>query len=699
MSKQNRYVHRDISWLSFNYRVLQEAKDVTVPLLERLKFLAIYSSNLDEFFRVRVANHRSLARADKATKKTLDFNPEDVLNELLNLANKHQLEFSNIFENMILPELRKNNIQIISRKNLTKEQIEFIDTYFNDNMLPFVQPVVLVGKKVKPFLNDGALYLALHMHSKDVPKPISEYALVKIPSDHMSRFLELPSKSSSVKQFIMLDDAVRHSVRLIFPGYDIQDSFSIKLTRDAELYIDDEYKGDLLAKIKKSVSKRSTGLTSRMVYDRTMPKHFLDYLMYVFDLERLDLLPEGRYHNNSDFFKFPDFGKQNLKDQKLVPVKIMELEESESIFDKIAQRDFMIHVPYHSYEPVIKFFEDAANDPEVTHIKVIQYRVAKVSRIMMALKNAVKNGKQVSTFIEVKARFDEEANLKWGEELESAGVSVFYSMPGYKVHSKIALVRRLDNGKPNLFTYLSTGNFHEDTAKVYSDFGLFTSDKRITAEAARVFTFLETKQRPIEPFEHLGIGLFNLKEKFIALIDREINNAKNRKKASMILKMNSIQDKEMIEKLYEASEAGVKIKMIIRGICCLIPGIKGLSENIEAISIVDRYLEHSRIFVFHNDGNEEVYLSSADWMVRNLHFRVETLFPILDEEIAKSLMTCLQIQINDNVKARIIDEHQLNTYKKYSSDIAVRSQIETYFYIKRKEESKNLQDKTILPQN
>ncbi|MBK6566309.1 MAG: polyphosphate kinase 1 [Saprospiraceae bacterium] len=699
MSKQNRYVHRDISWLSFNYRVLQEAKDVSVPLLERLKFLAIYSSNLDEFFRVRVANHRSLARADKATKKTLDFNPEDVLNELLDLANKHQLEFSNIFENMILPELRKNNIQIISRKNLTKEQIEFIDTYFNDNMLPFVQPVVLVGKKVKPFLNDGALYLALHMHSKDVPKPISEYALVKIPSDHMSRFLELPSKSSSVKQFIMLDDAVRHSVRLIFPGYEIQDSFSIKLTRDAELYIDDEYKGDLLAKIKKSVSKRSTGLTSRMVYDRTMPKHFLDYLMYVFDLERLDLLPEGRYHNNSDFFKFPDFGKQNLKDQKLLPVKIMELEESESIFDKIAQKDYMIHVPYHSYEPVIKFFEDAANDPEVTHIKVIQYRVAKVSRIMMALKNAVKNGKQVSTFIEVKARFDEEANLKWGEELESAGVSVFYSMPGYKVHSKIALVRRLENGKPTLFTYLSTGNFHEDTAKVYSDFGLFTSDKRITSEAARVFTFLETKQRPIEPFEHLGIGLFNLKEKFIALIDREIKNAKNRKKASMILKMNSIQDKEMIEKLYEASEAGVKIKMIIRGICCLIPGIKGLSENIEAISIVDRYLEHSRIFVFHNDGQEEVYLSSADWMVRNLHFRVETLFPILDEEIAKSLMTCLQIQINDNVKARIIDEHQLNTYKKYSSDIAVRSQIETYFYIKRKEESKNLQDKTILPQN
>jgi polyphosphate kinase len=697
MTNQNKFIHRDVSWLSFNYRVLQEAKDLSVPLLERLKFLAIYSSNLDEFFRVRVANHRGLARADKATRKTLDFNPEDILKEILTLANQHQIEFSHIFEKTIVSELKKHNIQLVSRKNLTKEQIEFIDTYFNENMLPFVQPVVLLGKKIKPFLNDGALYLALHLLSKEDTNPAPEYALVKIPSDHMSRFLELPSRSTTVKQIIMLDDAVRHSVRLIFPGYDIQDSFSIKLTRDAELYIDDEYKGDLIAKIKKSVSKRSTGIASRMVYDRTMPKHFLEYLMYVFDLEKLDLLPEGRYHNNSDFFKFPDFGMHGIKDQKLLPVGIEELEESESVFEKIAEKDYMIHVPYHNYEAVIKFFEDAAFDPEVTHIKVIQYRVAKVSRIMLALKNAVKNGKQVSTFIEVKARFDEEANLKWGEELEKAGVTVHYSMPGYKVHSKLALVRRLENGKPTLFTYLSTGNFHEDTAKIYSDFGLFTSDKRITSEVARVFTFLETKQRPQQEFIHLGIGLFNLKEKFIALIRREIDNAKSGKNASMILKMNSIQDKEMIDLLYEASQAGVKIKLIIRGICCIIPGIKGLSENIEGISIVDRYLEHARVFVFHNNGQEEVYLSSADWMVRNLHFRVETLFPVYDPDISKNIITCMNIQLNDNVKARMLDEKQENKYKKNTSDIAVRSQVETYYYIKRKEESKHLMDKINKP--
>lgn len=686
MEKSHRYLHRDISWLSFNYRVLQEAADINVPLLERLKFLAIYSSNLDEFFRVRVANHRSLARADKATKKTLDYAPEVILEEILLIANKHQIEFSRIFEQEIIPALKKQNIQLLTRKNLNKEQIEFIDTYFNENMLPFVQPVILVGKKIKPFLNDGALYLSLHMHSKDAEKPVSEYAIVKIPSDHMSRFLELPCRTPGVKQLIMLDDAVRHSVRLIFPGYNIQDSYSIKLTRDAELYIDDEYSGDLISKIKKSLTKRSIGVASRMVYDRSMPKHLLDYLMYVFDLDKLDLLPEGRYHNNSDFFKFPDFGMSHLRDQVLPAISVTDLEEADSVFKKIGEKDYLIHPPYHSYESVIRFFEQAAIDPEVTHIKIIQYRVAKISRIMTALKNAVKNGKQVSTFIEVKARFDEAANLKWGEELEQAGVTVYYSMPGFKVHSKLALVRRLEHGKPNLYAYLSTGNFHEDTAKIYADFGIFTADRRITSEAARVFTFLETKQKPQIPFEHFGVGLFNLKEKFISLIKREISHAQEGKPASMTLKMNSLQDKEMIDLLYEANKAGVKIKMIIRGSCSLVPGIKGQSEHIEAISIVDRFLEHSRVYIFHNNGQQEVYLSSADWMVRNLHFRVETLVPVFDPEIAKTINTCMFIQLSDNVKSRIIDETHQNIYKKNENDIAVRSQMETYFYMKRREE-------------
>ncbi|MBK7808858.1 MAG: polyphosphate kinase 1 [Saprospiraceae bacterium] len=689
-----KYIHRDVSWLSFNYRVLQEAKDPSVPLLEKLKFLAIYSSNLDEFFRIRVANHRNLARADKSTLKNIDYSPEIVLREILNIANNQQKEFSTIFEKNILPELKKNGVQVISWRNLNREQVEYVDTYFNEYLLPFVQPVILAGKKIKPFLNNGALYLALHMHSKESSKPISEYAIVKIPSDHLSRFVELPCKITGVKQVLMLDDAVRHSVRLIFPGYNIQDSYSIKLTRDAELYIDDEYSGDLISKIKKSLNKRSIGVASRMVYDRNMPKHFLQYLMNVFEIDELDLLPEGRYHNNSDFFKFPSFNLAHLKDPTLTPIKIEDLEEADSIFDRIKEKDQLIHMPYHSYESVVKFFEDAAADPDVTHIKIIQYRVAKISRIMMAIKNAVKSGKQVSTFIEVKARFDEEANLQWGEELEKAGVSVYYSMPGFKVHSKLALVRRLEDGRPNLYAYLGTGNFHEDTAKIYTDFGIFTNDKRITSEVARVFTFLETKQRPSHPFEFLGVGLFNLKEKFISLIKREIENAKKGKKARMTLKMNSIQDEEMINYLYEASKAGVRIKLIIRGICSLVPGQKDLSENIEAISIVDRFLEHSRVFVFHNDGQPEVYLSSADWMVRNLHFRVETLFPVLDTDLAKTIITCLNIQLNDNVKSRVLDAKLSNRYKKNKDDIAVRSQIETYYFIKRREESRLIPDKT-----
>jgi polyphosphate kinase len=681
-------IHRDISWLAFNYRVLQEVKDPSVPLLEKLKFLAIYSSNLDEFFRIRVANHRNIARADKSTLKTIDYSPESLIKNILKIVNVHQKEYSHLFENEILPELKKNGIEVVSWKNLTKEQIDFVDNYFNDYLLPFVQPVILAGKKIKPFLNNGALYLALHLNAKDTNKLSSEYAIVKIPSDHLTRFVELPSRSAGTHQVLMLDDAVRHSVRLIFPGYNILDSYSIKLTRDAELYIDDEYSGDLVDKIKKSLTKRSVGVASRMVYDRTMPKHLLQYLMDVFDLSSLDLLPEGRYHNNSDFFRFPHFGLQHLKDPGLVPVRIEDLEEADSIFEKIRTRDQFIHPPYHSYESVIKFFEDAANDPNVTHIKIIQYRVAKVSRIMTAIKNAVRSGKQVSTFIEVKARFDEEANLKWGEELEKAGVSVYYSMPGFKVHSKLALVRRLENGKPNLYAYLGTGNFHEDTAKVYADFGIFTNDKRLTSEVARVFTFLETKQRPDHQFEYLGVGLFNLKEKFISLIRREIEHSKKGRKARMILKMNSLQDEEMIQNLYEASKAGVKVKLIIRGICCLVPGQKNLSENIEVISIVDRFLEHSRVFIFSNNGNQEVYLSSADWMVRNLHFRVETVFPVLDPDIASTISTCINIQLNDNVKARVVDLKLSNKYKKTKDDIAVRSQVETYYYIKRREDAR-----------
>ncbi len=679
------YIHRDISWLSFNYRVLQEAKDVSVPLIERLKFLAIYSNNLDEFFRVRVANHRNLLRVNKKTQKKLDFDPKKIMKEILKIVNEQQEEFSRIFEDEITPELRRHNIHLLRRLDLNEEERDFVENYFFDNLLPFVQPVLLVKKKIRPFLNNAALYLTVWLKEKDDPQPKDRYAIIKIPSDHLPRFVNLPNKNGQ-HHIIMLDDIVRHSVKWLFPGYNIIDTFSIKLTRDAELYIDDEFSGDLIEKIKKSLGKRNVGPASRFVYDRTMPGELLQFLKDSFDLGKYDLFPEGRNHNNFDFFKFPDFGYQHLKNNPLPPLPYLPLEEAENFWASIREKDHLVHVPYHSYESVVLFFEKAARDPKVTHIKIVQYRVAKQSRIMAALMDAVKAGKQVSVFIEVKARFDEEANLVWGERLEAAGVNVNYSFPGVKVHSKLALIRREEEGGAKLYAYLSTGNFHEVTAKIYSDLGIFTADERLTKESARVFSFLETVKMPQQSFEHLLVGQFNLRDGLEECIDKEISNAKKGKKAACILKMNSLQDQRMIQKLYEASQAGVKIQLIVRGICSLVPGIKGVSENIEVISIVDRFLEHARIFLFHNEGHETIYLSSADWMVRNLSYRIETIFPIYDKEIRQTIKDILRIQLEDNVKARIIDKHNQNNYKKDNIDLAVRSQIETYYYIKRKQE-------------
>ena len=676
------YINRDVSWLSFNYRVLQEAKDPSLPLLERIKFLAIYSSNLDEFFRVRIAQLRNLVRVGKKTKKKLDFDPKRLLKKILKIVNGQQEEFSHIFKKEIIPELKENNINLLRRKQINEEQKEFIESYFQEHMLPFVQPVLLVKGKIRPFLNNAALYLSVWLRDKNGDGEKNEYAIIKIPSDHLPRFLQLPSPEGQF-DVIMLDDIVRHSARWLFPGYDIIDSFSIKLTRDAELYIEDEFSGDLIQKIKKSLNKRNVGPASRLVYDREMPPHFLEFLKETFDLEDYDLLPEGRYHNNFDFFKFPGFGKQHLKIDKLDPIPYKPLEKAKNIFVKMKSMDHMIHVPYHSYESVCKFFETAARDPKVTHIKIVQYRVARKSRIMDALINAIKAGKQVTVFIEVKARFDEEANLKWGEKLEKAGVTVHYSFPGVKVHSKLALVVRKESGGNHLYTYLSTGNFHEDTAKVYSDFGLFTADKRLTNEVARVFAFLETVKVPRYNFKHLLVGQFNLREKLVEFIDIEINNAKVGKPASIFLKMNSFQDRDMVAKLYEASKAGVKIKMVIRGICSLIPGIPEVSENIEVVSIVDRFLEHARVFVFHNDGDERMYLSSADWMVRNLSYRIETAFPIYDQQIKQQIKAIMELQLADNVKSRIVDSKHSNVYRKDESDKKVRSQMETYHLIEK----------------
>jgi polyphosphate kinase len=675
------YIHRDISWLSFNYRVLQEAKDPRVPLYEKLKFLAIYSSNLGEFFRVRIASHKNVLKAGKKARKSLEYDPEEVIIKCLEIVNEQQEEFSNIFESIIVPELANNDVNLLSRKVLNQEQKLFILDFFNNELLPYVQPVLLIKGKIKPFLTNSALYLALQLEDKET-KDVN-YAIVNIPSNHVGRFINLPTTHSKKHDIIMLDDIVRDCCKLLFPGYDIIDSFSVKLTRDAEIYIDDEYSGNLISKIKKGIGKRDVGPPSRLVYDRTMPKEFLNFLQDAFELNDIDLLPEGRYHNNFDFFSFPINGLEHLKDVDLVPHDYEPLEQSADIFSEIAKGDHLLYYPYHGYKSVVKFFEHASLDPQVTHIKIIQYRVASTSKIMDALMKAVRNGKRVSAFIEAKARFDEEANLSWGEKLKNAGVTVHYSFPGLKVHSKLALVRRVENGEAKIYAYMSTGNFHEKTAKLYTDFGFFTADNRITHEALKVFLFIEQKNLAPFKFQHLGVGKYNLKPLLKELVRNEIVAAKQNKKAKIFLKMNSLQDEEMVDLLYEAGQAGVKIKLIIRGICCLIPGVKGLSENIEGISIIDRYLEHARVFIFHANGEEKIYLSSADWMNRNLHRRIETMFPIYNSDHKKLIKQIMDNQWKDNVKARSLAQGEVNKYRSNDYDLSIRSQTEIYYYIKR----------------
>lgn len=687
MSKKAKYpyLHRDISWLHFNGRVLQEAKDRTVPLLTRVQFLAIFSSNLDEYFKVRIGQMRNLIRIGKKTKRELGFDPKDTLKQIHSIVNEQQEEFSRIFMEEIVPGLAKHKINLVRRLEMNKEQMDFVENYFHSKMLPYIQPVLLVKNKIRPFLNNASLYLSIMMKEKHKPTSPTQYAIVNIPSGNLPRFIELPTRNKR-KDVIMLDDIVRQTVSWMFPGYDIIDTYSIKLTRDADLYIDDEFSGDLIEKIKNSLSKRNVGPASRLVYDRNMPKHFLSFLMETFGMEKLDLLPEGRYHNNFDFFSFPSFGRKDLKYRPLEPLHYPPLEHVKDIFVAIKEKDHLINLPFNCYESVVRLFEEAAKDPNITHIKIIQYRTAKKSRIQQALMAAAKAGKQVTAFIEVKARFDEKNNIEWGAKLEQAGVKVIYSFPGLKVHSKLVLFRRVEDGEPILYSYLSTGNFHEGTASVYSDFGLFTANPLLTKEAASVFYYLENFKKPPHKFEQLLVGQFNLRSRIESLIDFETRQAKMGKKAKITIKSNSLQDPSIIDKLYQASEAGVKIKLIIRGVCCLIPNISKISENIKGISIVDRFLEHSRVFRFYHKGDDLIYLSSADLMTRNLSGRIETAFPVLDRELKKEIAAYLSIQLSDNIKARVLDGKDSSRYRQADSDLPIQAQLETYYYYKRKNE-------------
>lgn len=680
--KKEIFFNRDLSWLSFNFRVLQEAQNPRVPLIERLRFLAIYSSNLDEFYRVRVASHRHLMRLKKKTREKYALPPDTLVRKINTIVDKQQKELGEIFRNHVIPELEEHDIFIVDDAGLTAEQVEFAREYYKNEVSAFLNPIYLDETGDPPFLENRHLYFAVQLEYMENNHPKIENVIVNIPTDKTPRFIVLPSPENK-HLVIQLGDIMRLALDILFPGKDVTHCYAIKLSRDAELYLEDEFSEDVVEKIKHSLQKRETGIPSRFLYDSAMPRPFLNILKRVFHLESEDMVPGGRYHNFNDFFNFPAPDKPELFFEKFDPLPHAGLREYDSYFEAIARKDFILHFPYQSYDAVIRFIEEASTDPGVESIKITLYRVAGESRVNLALIAAAKRGVAVTVFDEVQARFDEESNIYWGDELSKAGAKVMYSYENLKVHSKLCLIARREGTELKRYAFLSSGNFNEKTARVYCDHGLLTADERLTNEGDRVFAYLENRE-VIPSFEHLLVAPFHLRKPLKALIDNEIANARAGKDARVTLKVNSLEDRKMIRKLYEAGNAGVKIRIIVRGICCLVPGEEGMSKNIKVISIVDRFLEHARVYMFHNNGDERIYVSSADWMKRNLSRRVEVAFPIYDRAIRKELKKLIKFQLKDNVRARKLNKTQSNPYKKVKRKQAIRAQYDTYYYLKER---------------
>ncbi|HET9136230.1 MAG TPA: polyphosphate kinase 1 [Candidatus Kapabacteria bacterium] len=684
--------NREVSWLQFNARVLQEAADARNPLFERIKFLAIYSSNLDEFFRVRVASLRSLLNLKKGSHKDLEVEPQKLLKKIQKIVGAQQESFGKIFQTRIIPELEKNKIFLVNETQLTESQSEAVRAYFSETVLPILEPSLLLFDYKELFLKNRSLYFLIELalrtdkaaEKEFLPKDLSpSYALLEIPTDKLPRFYMLPKQGN--KTYVMfLDDVIRHSLKELFATYEVLGAYEVKLTRDAELHIEDEFQGDLLAKVKEGLSSRRRGIPSRFLYDPTMPGAMLKAFAKIFKLIDEDLIPGGRYHNFSDLMHFPNPGIPSLFDKPLPPLTHSDFKDASSVFKVMEEKDVLLMYPYQTYDYVLKFLQEAASDPSVIAVKIALYRVADNSKIVEILKEAVKAGKDVTAFVEIKARFDEERNLFWAGELERSGVRVLYSFPGLKVHSKMCIVTKMVNGEKKRYCYLGTGNFNEKTAKLYCDFGLFTTDVRITKEVKEVFQILGRKERSTD-FDHLLVSPFTLRKSLIKYIDKEIKNVTEGGKGRIVLKLNSLEDEEMIQRLYEASNAGVKIQLIIRGICCSINGDADFSSNIRAISIVDRYLEHSRIYYFYNNGEERIYLSSADWMTRNLDHRIEVAFPIYDEKIREQLRMFIDLELRDNVKARYLQKGKMNHYRRSKPETEkIQSQIAIYKQLKTK---------------
>jgi len=676
--------NREISWLHFNERVLQEAADPDTPLIEKIRFLGIYSNNLDEFFRIRVATLSRMQGMDKKLYHDAYINPRKTLKEIARIDKEKQTEFLGIFRALII-ELAQNNIFFLNDKELTPEQGLFVERYFQEHIRPRLFPIML-NNLTSSALSDRSLYMAVVLKVRNKPEQ-EQYALIEVPVGPLPRFLILPPEGEK-KFFILLDDIIRYCLDDIFAvfGFNVFRSYAVKFTRDAELDIDNDVSKSFLEIMTESLKQRDAGTTVRLTYDRHMPQKLLNQLQLKLKITKSDtIIPSGRYHNFRDFMTFPNFGETRLEYFPLPPLLHPALSLKESIFSRMRQEDIMVHYPFQSFQHLIDLLREASMDPAVRAIKMTLYRVASKSSVVNALINAARNGKEVTVFLELQARFDEEANIFWSEKMQEEGVKVIQSIPGYKVHAKLLLIRRKEIGDRNVYyCAVGTGNFNETTAKVYSDTTLFTANKEIAAEVNAVFHLFESKYS-IPKFKHLVVAPFSMRSHFIRMINHEIKNARKGKDAWIILKLNSLVDERSVKKLYEASKAGVRIRLIIRGICVLIPEVPGLSENIQAISIVDRFLEHSRIFVFGNDGEPRYFISSADWMVRNFDHRIEVACPVMDKKIQQELMDILNIQWKDNSKARQLGDGTMNEYvKRGENDMKVQSQLNTYLYFKNR---------------
>ena len=691
-----KYIDREKSWLAFNARVLQEAADENVPLLDRLRFLGIFSNNLDEFFRVRYAAIRRLSLSGVSGEKVLGgISAHQLVKDITKIVIQQQSESLRIL-NIIESKLQDENIFIINENQISSEQENFIKDFFIQKVSPALVTIILNDLAEFPILKDTSGYLAVKLVMKaeqeskilGFVKPKSEvrYAVIEIPKS-INRFVVLPSIDE--KQYvILLDDVIRHNLSSLFNIFDYKSvsAHMIKITRDAQLDIDSDMSKSMLEKIATSVKDRRIGEPVRFIYDQSIGKDTLKFFLTNMGIDSSDsVIPGGRYHNRRDYMDFPNLGRFDLLYSPKIPLPVDGLSLDGSILNKIAKKDYLVNAPYQSFSYIIKFLREAALDPNVTAIKITLYRLAKNSQVISSLINAAKNGKKVTVQIELQARFDEASNIFYAEQMQTEGIELIFGIKGLKVHSKICLVERIQSGKLVRYGIISTGNFNESTAKVYTDVTLFTSHQQILKDVSKIFDFFDVNYR-VHRYKHLIVSPHYMRSKFNKLIDREIANAEEGKVAFIKIKLNSLTDIQLIDKLYDASNSGVKIQLQIRGICSLIPGVKGMSANIEAISIVDNYLEHSRVYIFGNENDPEVYISSADFMTRNIDGRVEVTCPIYDERIKNELIDIFNIGWKGNVKARLHSEKLDNKYRVRGNSQVFRAQQETYnYYLNRLE--------------